>query len=66
MQKSRTDNGGEFLNSCLNKYFHGKGSLHQKACAYTPQYNGVVERKYKHLLEVARVLLFQAHLPKVF
>lgn len=30
------------------------------------QQNGVVERKYKHLLQVARRILFQAKLPKQF
>lgn len=66
VQKVRTENGDEFLNSSLDKYFHDKGILHKKTCAYAPQENGVVERKHKHLLKVTRVLLFQAHLPKVF
>lgn len=32
----------------------------------TPQTNGRVEMKYRHLLEVVRALHFQAHLPISF
>ncbi|KAL2236391.1 UNVERIFIED_CONTAM: Retrovirus-related Pol polyprotein from transposon RE1 [Sesamum indicum] len=62
----RTDNGSEFVSSSCQSFFRNQGVLHQKSCTYTPQQNGVVERKHRHLLEVARALMFQSHLPNIF
>ena len=42
------------------------GITHQKRCTETPQQNGVVERKHRHLIETVRALLFQSNLPKTF
>ncbi|KAG7529442.1 Ribonuclease H-like superfamily [Arabidopsis thaliana x Arabidopsis arenosa] len=60
----RSDNGGEFMG--LRSYFLEEGIMHQKSCVYTPQQNGRVERKHRHILNVARSLMFQATLPRKF
>nr|XP_016470114.1 PREDICTED: uncharacterized protein LOC107792413 [Nicotiana tabacum] len=52
----RTDNGTEFVNSTCTELFQALGVMHQRTCAYTPQYNGVAESKYRHILEVARAM----------
>ncbi|XP_058005394.1 retrovirus-related Pol polyprotein from transposon RE1 [Hevea brasiliensis] len=62
----RTDNGTEFINHECEQLFVQNGILHQRTCTYTPQQNGVVERKHKHLLQVVRALLFQSNLPQKF
>lgn len=62
----RTDNGTEFQNHSCQNLFAELGILHQKTFPYTPQQNGVAERKYRHLLQVTRALLFQYGLPKRF
>ena len=46
--------------------FQQLGIEHQKSCRDTPQQNGVVERKHKHLLETARALYFQSNVPPQF
>lgn len=59
----RSDNGLEFTSNETTLFFQSKGIIHQKSCPYTPQQNGVVERKHKFILETARALLFQSKLP---
>jgi len=62
----RTDNGTEFIQSLCLSLFGLKGILHQRSIVKTPQQNGVVERKHRHLLDTARAIRFQAGFPKYF
>jgi len=63
----RSDNALEFTKSeTALDFFASNGILHQTSCVQTPQQNGVVERKHKHLLEVSRALLFQSKVPLNF
>ncbi|GKB75122.1 ribonuclease H-like domain-containing protein [Tanacetum coccineum] len=55
----RSDNGTKFVNHHLSNLFNDLGIIHQTSCAYTPQQNGVAERKHRHLLNVTRSLMFQ-------
>ncbi|GKA64059.1 putative RNA-directed DNA polymerase [Tanacetum coccineum] len=59
----RSDNGTEFINNKMDVFLRDKGIVHQTSCAYTPQQNGIAERKHRHLLNVARSLLFQGGIP---
>ncbi|GKA66871.1 putative RNA-directed DNA polymerase [Tanacetum coccineum] len=62
----RSDNGTEFINNKMEKNLKEKGIIHQTSYAYTPQQNGIAERKHMHLLNVARSLLFQGNIPLCF
>ncbi|MFS7910246.1 putative RNA-directed DNA polymerase [Helianthus anomalus] len=62
----RTDNGTEFINSQMSNFVKTHGIIHQTSCSYTPQQNGIVERKHRHLLNIARALLFQSGIPLKF
>jgi len=60
----RSDNALELgLSKEATSYFLSQGILHQTSCVATPQQNGVVERKHKHLLETSRALMFHSGLP---
>ena len=60
----RSDNGTEF--HCMKDFFVANGILFQTSCVGTPQQNGRVERKHKHILNVARALRFQGGLSIYF
>jgi len=62
----RTDNGMKFQDNSALQFYAKKGIIDQRSCVDTPQQNGVVERKHKHLSEVARALMMQADLPSRF
>ncbi|GKE58955.1 retrovirus-related pol polyprotein from transposon TNT 1-94, partial [Tanacetum coccineum] len=59
----RTENGTEFKNQVLQKYFKSVGISHQASSVRTPQQNGVVERRNRTLVEVARTMLIFSRAP---
>ncbi|XP_075108915.1 uncharacterized protein LOC142180748 [Nicotiana tabacum] len=60
----RSDNALELGGSMESSFFlASKGIIYQTSCVYSPQQNGIVERKHMHLLETCRALLFQSKLP---
>ncbi|KAK1440796.1 hypothetical protein QVD17_06628 [Tagetes erecta] len=63
IKRIRCDNGGEFTSNRMNDFYTEHGIVLETTCPHTPQQNGVVERKHRHLLETARALKFEANLP---
>lgn len=66
IQQVRSDNGSEFVNKRVYDLFAQNGILHQRSCPYTPQQNGVVERRHRSLMNTARALMFCSGLPMKF
>jgi hypothetical protein len=62
----RSDNGSEFKNYTLNDFLSEEGIQHQYSAAYTPQQNGVAERKNRTLIDMARSMLAEFHSPYNF
>ena len=62
----RSDNAKELSSGETLSFFNIKGIVSQTSCIDSPQQNGVVERKHRHLLEVAKSLHFQSKLPNLF
>ena len=53
----RSDNGSEFKNTRVDDLCDDLGIRHQFSTKYTPQSNGLVERKNKILIDMARSML---------
>ncbi|RVW12523.1 Retrovirus-related Pol polyprotein from transposon TNT 1-94 [Vitis vinifera] len=62
----KSDNAKEYFTSSLSTYLQNHGIIHISSCVDTPQQNGVAERKNRHLLEVARCLMFSSNVPNYF
>ena len=62
----RSDNEGEYIDSGLATYFATHGIIHQTSCTNTPQQNGIVEHKNRHLLDVAHCLSFEMRVPRSY
>jgi hypothetical protein len=57
IKKIRSDNGTEFKNSQIEGFLEEEGIKHEFSSPYTPQQNGVLERKNRTLLDMARTML---------
>jgi hypothetical protein len=57
IKKIRSDNGTEFKNSQIEGFLEDEGIKHEFSSPDTPQQNGVVERKNRTLLDMARTML---------
>jgi hypothetical protein len=60
----RTDNGTKYVNKEFGTFLSAEGILHQTSCPDTPSQNGVAERKNRHILEVARSLMYTMNVLK--
>jgi transposase InsO family protein len=66
VKKVISDNGSEFKNIQVEEYLEEEGIKHEFSAHYTPQQNGVVERKNMTLIDMARTMLGEYKTPEQF
>lgn len=66
MKKLRSDRGGEYNSNEFMKFCVDIGMERQLTVRYTPQQNGVAERKNRTIEEMTNSMLHEKGLPKIF
>nr|CAE01974.2 OSJNBb0051N19.3 [Oryza sativa Japonica Group] len=66
LKRIRSDNGREFKNASFEQFCNERGLEHEFSCPRVPQQNGVVERKNRVLVEMARTMLDEYKTPRKF
>ena len=60
----RFNGGKEYFFDQFSSYLHKEGILREFSCRYTPEQNGVAERKNQTIEEAAQAMLEEKHLLK--
>ena len=60
------ESGGDYMSNEFQVFLQSKGIISQRSCPSTPQQNGFVERKNRHLLDVVRTLFLESSVPPLF
>jgi transposase InsO family protein len=66
VKKIRSDNRSEFKNLQVEEYLEEEGIKHEFFAPYMPQQNGVLERKNRTLIDMARTMLGEYKTPERF
>jgi transposase InsO family protein len=61
-----SDNGSELRDTQVEEFLDEEGIKHELSAPYTPQQNGIVERKNRTLIEAARTMLDEYKTPNSF
>lgn len=64
IQILRSDNGKEYTSDRFSSYCDEAGIEHQFTAPYTPEQNGVSERRNRYVMEMARCMLHEKDFPK--
>ncbi|GJR59852.1 retrotransposon protein, putative, ty1-copia subclass [Tanacetum coccineum] len=62
----RSDRGGEYMSQEFLDHLRDHGIIAHRTPPYTPQHNGVSERRNRTLLDMVRSMMSQTTLPKSF
>ena len=62
----RSDHGGEYTSQEFVNFCENHGIQKQLTAAYSPQQNGISERKNRTILNMVRTILSKGHIPRSF
>jgi transposase InsO family protein len=62
----RSNGGGEYFSNEFSEYLKEHGIQRKYSCSYFPHQNGIVERKNRHIVEIAHAMLNEKNLPNYF
>ncbi|KAI5348918.1 hypothetical protein L3X38_001805 [Prunus dulcis] len=66
IKKLRSNRGGEYTSLEFSKFCEDMGLERELTVAYCSQQNGVVERKNRNVIEMARTMMFEKKIPLKF
>jgi transposase InsO family protein len=64
IKRLRSDKGGEYLSNAFDEFCIEHGIVHERTPPYSPQSNGIAERKNRTLTELVNAMLDTAGLSK--
>ena len=64
IKRLRTDHGGEYFSNDFSEFCAEHGIIHERTPPYSPQSNGIIERKNRTLTELVNAMLETAGLSK--
>jgi len=66
IKRLRSDGRGEYFSNEFNEYLKEHGIQRKYSCNYSPQHNGIIERKNRHIAEITHAMLNEKNLPNYF
>jgi len=66
IQTLRSDNGKEYTSEAFDRFCDDAGIHHHLTVPYTPQQNGVSEKRNRCILEMTQCMMHEKNLPKQF
>ena len=64
LKRLRSDRGGEYMSTSFNEFCKSNGIIHEVTPPYTPESNGVAERKNRTFKDMINSMLINSGLPK--
>ncbi|KAM1322362.1 hypothetical protein ACFX2F_015335 [Malus domestica] len=66
IKRLRSDRGGEYTSHEFNTFCEDVGLEKQLTMAYSPQHNGIVERKNMTIVEMTKSMMHEKNMPYTF